>query len=77
MKWMQAYAYTAVYAVILLSVACGDNPAVAHYNRGLDYEASGQYRLAIQQYDKAIELDVNYTDDYHKRGNAYNQLGNL
>ena len=54
MKSTLPYAYVVVCAIILLSAACADDPFEVHYNRALDYEAAGEYRLAIQEYDRAI-----------------------
>ena len=75
MKSTLPYAYVVVCAIILLSAACADDPFEVHYNRALDYEAAGEYRLAIQEYDRAIELDPNYVDAYVFRGYSYERLG--
>ena len=37
---------------------------------GLSYHKSGQYQLAIQDYDKAIQLDPDNADVYYNRGTA-------
>ena len=48
---------------------------VGHYNRGVAYHELGEYQLAIQDFNKAIQLDPNYALAYHHRGNAYRELG--
>jgi tetratricopeptide (TPR) repeat protein len=42
--------------------------AVAYNQLGLAYAAKGQLDLAIQDYNKAIELDPTYTAAYYNRG---------
>ena len=49
--------------------------AKEHFNRGFTYGKLGEYEKAIQEYDKAIQLDPNYALAYHHRGNAYRELG--
>ena len=75
MKSTLLLAYALLCATLLLSTACGGDSAEVYYNRGLDYQESGEHGLAIQQYDKAIDLDPNYLDAYNNRGNAYFDLG--
>ena len=75
MKSTLLLAYAALCAVLLLSTACGSDSPEAHYNRGLEYQESGEYRLAIQDYDKAIDLNPNFLDAYNNRGNTYFDLG--
>ena len=49
--------------------------ARAYLNRGLEYNALGQYERAIQSYDEAIRLNPQYGNPYNKRGVAYSNLG--
>ncbi len=44
---------------------------MAYNNRGAAYAVLGQYQLAIEDYDKAIQLDPDYADPYYNRGAAY------
>ena len=44
-------------------------------DRGYNYVQLGQYERAIQDYDKAIQLDPNEASAYYLRGVAYGQLG--
>ena len=43
--------------------------------RGYSYYKQGKYEQAIQEYDKAIELNPNYTNAYSNRSFAYSSLG--
>lgn len=50
-----------------------DAPYVAHaYNsRGYEYDDRKDYKQAIADYTKAIELNPNYAEAYNNRANAY------
>ena len=43
-------------------------------NKGISFAMSGEYERAIEDFNKAIELDVNYTEAYLYRGSAYDEL---
>ncbi|MDH5506490.1 MAG: tetratricopeptide repeat protein [Anaerolineae bacterium] len=66
--------YTA--AVQLYTPSLGLLP---HYglsnNRGLAYAKQGDHTLAIQDYDRAIQLNPEYAAAYNNRGNAKGALG--
>jgi tetratricopeptide (TPR) repeat protein len=49
---------------------------IIHHYRGNEYTLLGNYRQAIEDYDKAIEIKPGYADAYTNRGAAYNGLGN-
>ena len=49
--------------------------AYAYNNRGNVYTELGEYKRAIEDYDKAIELNPNLAQPYFNRGNAYAKLG--
>lgn len=51
------------------------NYAEFFFNNGLSYYYSGDFRLAIDEYDKSILLDAAYPDAYNNRGLAYDELG--
>lgn len=54
-----------------------DTVEIAYNNRGIYYFDSGKYQLAIEDYNKALEINSSrYADAYYNRGNAYYQLGN-
>jgi tetratricopeptide (TPR) repeat protein len=44
---------------------------VAYNNRGLAYADLGQYKQAIKDYDRAIELNPEDAKAYNNRGIAY------
>lgn len=43
--------------------------------RGIDYNQLGQPKLAIQDYDQAIQLQPDDSESFYNRGNAYVRLG--
>ena len=49
--------------------------ARAYYNRGNAKDKLGEYKVAIADYDKAIELNPDYAGAYNNRGNAKGKLG--
>ena len=53
------------------------SPSLAeeHVNRGVTYNELGESRKAIQEYDKAIQLDPKDARAYNNRGAAYRKLG--
>ena len=52
------------------------NYFIFYYNRGLVYLYLEQYELAIQDCDKALELNSNFAPTYINRGIIYFELGN-
>ncbi|WP_297247149.1 tetratricopeptide repeat protein [uncultured Brachyspira sp.] len=46
-----------------------------YFDRANIFSLEGKYEEAIVYYNKAIELDPNYTDAYNGRGKAKNDLG--
>ncbi len=58
-----------VFAVMLIGVmltGCGGNPS----KKGVEYLESGEYKKAIEQFEKAIDKDVNTGDAYRGIGIA-------
>ena len=53
-----------------------DNNWFAYNNRGVAYGGLGNYRQAIEDCDRAIDIKPGYADAYNNRGFAYNGLGN-
>jgi tetratricopeptide (TPR) repeat protein len=47
----------------------------AYNNRGVSYRDLGNFRQAIEDCGKAIEIKPDYADAYNNRGNAYRGLG--
>ena len=79
MKKFFRRALTAIFIVAFMisaSVACAED-AETYYNRGVDYYNQKQYESAIQDYNKTIELNPNYTLAYNNRGVAYLSLRNF
>ena len=54
----------------------GRDLAIILYDRGLSYENTNQYNLAMADFSQAIGLDPNYADAYDDRGNIYVHLNN-
>ena len=48
--------------------------ANGYLNRGSAYAGLRQYQRAIQDYDRAIQLNPNYAKAYYNRGLAYKEL---
>ena len=46
-----------------------------YYNRGNSYYKLGKNELAIQDFNKSIQLNPNYDKAYNNRGNIYDDLG--
>ncbi len=53
-----------------------DNNWLAYTNRGFAYNGLGNYRQAIEDLNRAIEIKPNYAEAYTNRGNAYGGLDN-
>jgi protein O-mannosyl-transferase len=53
-----------------------NNNWLAYYNRGHAYADLGNYRQAIEDYGRAVEINPGYADIYYNRGHAYADLGN-
>jgi Tfp pilus assembly protein PilF len=53
-----------------------DNNWLAYNGRGAAYYVLGNYRQAIEDYGRAIEIRPGYAEAYFNRGVAYNNLGN-
>ena len=51
------------------------NYAEFFFNGGLSYYYAGDFRLALDEYDKSLLLDPQYQDAYNNRGLAYYELG--
>jgi tetratricopeptide (TPR) repeat protein len=49
---------------------------LAYFNRGYEYDNLGNYRQAIEDYNRAIEIKPGYADAYNNRGVAYRGLSN-
>jgi len=70
--------------VALLLVSCAPavteqehTAAVQHNERGIALALVGLYEQAVTEFNKAIELDLEYAEAYNNRGNAYWNKGNF
>ena len=50
------------------------NNAIAYNNSGKENILKGQNKRAMQDLNKAIDLDPNYANAYYNRGEAFRQL---
>ena len=46
-----------------------------YWSQGIAYEEMNYYEQAMEEYDKAIQLDSGDPDYYHSRGNTYGKMG--
>jgi tetratricopeptide (TPR) repeat protein len=53
-----------------------DHNWLAYNNKGVTYYELGDYKQAIEDYSRAIELNPDYTEAFNNRGTAYYELGN-
>ena len=52
-------------------------PQVESYRRGMNHVAHGEYELAIEQFNKTIELDNDFSLAHYSRGQTHDKLGNI
>ncbi len=60
-----------IFILILFPSLGLSKTANSYYKQGLSHSDQGNYEIAIQNYNKAIELKPNFLDAYLKRGLAY------
>ncbi|HUO93025.1 MAG TPA: tetratricopeptide repeat protein [Rhizomicrobium sp.] len=53
----------------------GRDLAIILYDRGLSYENTKQYNLAMADFSQAVGLDPTYADAFDDRGNVYTKTG--
>jgi tetratricopeptide (TPR) repeat protein len=53
----------------------GNSLAVIYYNRGLTWYDKSEFDRAIQDYDRAVQLEQNFAQAIFSRGNAYDAEG--
>ena len=66
--------------ILLISLAwinVNGQTAIGYYNSGTDKGELGDTRGAIQDYNKATELNPNFTDAYMNRGISKFKLGDI
>lgn len=59
---------------LLALTACGD-PTQGHLRAGDEFNKAGQYAEAVEEYEKALQLDPDNVDVMSNLGVAYYQLG--
>ena len=61
--------------VSFLPAAAGQKAAF-YVNLGFSYYKTGQYQMAVEQFEKALSLDKNYPNIHALLGSAFLQMGN-
>jgi lipoprotein NlpI len=76
LTWRQTCNYSDIETLWTMTIE--RNPAcwMAYNNRGNGYAGLGNYRQAIEDYDKAIKIKPGFADAYMNRGVAYAGLNN-
>jgi tetratricopeptide (TPR) repeat protein len=75
-----------VWTVIILLAGCATEKPIekpqptkemaeTFLNRGVDYSQKGQYKMAISDYNKAIEIDREFVVAYLNRGFTHSKMG--
>jgi protein O-mannosyl-transferase len=74
--WTQIQYWQNGITLLERAVNITDNNYLAYQNRGAVYLALGNYRQAIEDFDKAIAIIPIYAEAYYNRGISYWHLGN-
>ena len=61
--------------LVLLLWCCSGENAEKYYNNGFLKGETGNYKEAIIDYNKAIEINSNHSKAYYNRGDAKYNLG--
>lgn len=72
---MDNYLMDNKYKFIDLFLTNNPNSPLRHYKQGNDYNELGQYKLAIEEYNKAIRVQSDYFPAYFNRGIIHSKLG--
>lgn len=75
--------FSLMLLLAIFAISCKDNPAKIFFDSGLakmktstdSIQQVKNYKAALKDFDRAIELDPNYIDAYKKRGPVRNYLG--
>ena len=76
LTWRQSRMYTDIETLYTTTIDLNPTCWMAYNNRGIIYKGLGNYRQAIEDYNRAIEIKPDFAEAYNNRGNAYNGLGN-
>ena len=74
---MTKYSLVLIVSLALIAASGGLSEAETHYNRGVERYQDGEPEPAIEEYDRAIELDPALAAADRGRGDAYLFLGNF
>jgi hypothetical protein len=76
LTWRQTCNYSDVETLFTKTIDLNPMCWMAYDNRGNNYASLGNYRQAIEDYDRAIESRPGFADAYYNRGVVYQGLGN-
>jgi len=76
LTWRQTCNYSDVETIWNMTIARNPACLMAYNNRGVIYKDLGNYRQAIEDFNKAIEIKSDNAVAYYNRGNVYTDLGN-
>jgi tetratricopeptide (TPR) repeat protein len=76
LTWRQSRMYTDLETLYTTTINLNPTCWMAYNNLGDIYNGLGNYRQALEDLNRAIEIKPGYAEAYVNRGNAYNGLGN-
>ena len=76
LSWKQCGYWQNTITLFNHTLKVTDHNWLAYNIRGNAHRSLGNYRQAIEDYDKVIEIKPGYIEAYMNRGIAYNDLGN-
>lgn len=50
--------------------------AATYFHQGVEHYRLGDFQGAVEEFNRAIQINPNYADAYNKRSSAYASLGN-
>ena len=69
--------YNSAIKYATIAIEHRNEVAAAFFYRGLAHRKNGNYTAAIEDFDKAIEVNAHYTRAYYELGKTLTQLGYL
>jgi Flp pilus assembly protein TadD len=78
MRWGHLVAGLSVVLLIFVMGGCAskEKRAEGHFKKGFDYQNQGDLDKALEEYNKALELNPNYIQVYTNLGTVYLGKGN-
>jgi tetratricopeptide (TPR) repeat protein len=64
-----------VFVVGIVILVSAQEYAAFYYKQGVNYQDSGDFELAVDNYTKAIKLNPDYAEAYHNRGEVCVEMG--